>query len=202
MKFNTLKRTMVISVFGLAALLGTSGIANAQTNRQMQKQQEKVIKQQQKVSAQQAKLEQQRLQLEQARLEKQRLEQQRLQNQRQAVNHFRLNRNGRQYQLDNRQADLLKQAVNMGYQQGFQAGKSDRSARRGSVYSNSSIYRNGNYGYQSYIDSSLYQEYFRQGFQRGYADGYNSRYQYGNVSNGGVNILGSILQGILNLQSF
>jgi hypothetical protein len=217
MKFNTLKRTMAISAFGLAALLGTSGVANAQYNRQNQNQQQKIYNQQQKVDNQRARLEQQRLRLEQERLEKQRLEQQRaeqlrLEQLRQAQlrqqqqqhwgNRYRLSRNGRQYQVDNRQAELLKQAVNMGYQQGFRAGQTDRSGRRGGIYNNSSIYQNGNYGYQSYVDSSLYQYYFRQGFERGYEDGYNSRHQYGNFSNGNANILGTILQGILNLQSY
>ena len=66
---------------------------------------------------------------------------------------------------------------------------------------NSRVYSSGNYGYQSYVDSSQYRYYFQQGFERGYQDGYNSRYQYGSNNNGAFNILGSILSGILNIQS-
>jgi hypothetical protein len=178
MKLHNLKRTMLASAFGLAALLGTSEITNAQTNKQVRKQQQKVLKQQQKVERQEQKLEN-------------------MQSRR-----YRVYRNGSYYQTDNRGAELLRQAVNRGYQQGFRAGQSDRSSRRGANYGMSSIYRSGNYGYQSYVDQSQYRYYFQQGFQRGYQDGYNSRYQYGTNSNGGLNILGSILQGILNIQSF
>ena len=95
---------------------------------------------------------------------------------------------------------MLRQAVNRGYQQGVIAGQNDRRNRRGNSYYNSQIYRNGNYGYQNYVDSSQYQYYFQQGFERGYQDGYNSRSQYGSSSNGSFNILGAILQGILNFQ--
>lgn len=97
---------------------------------------------------------------------------------------------------------MLRQAVNRGYQQGIRAGQADRNNRRGSSYNNSSIYRSGNYGYQNYVDSRQYQYYFQQGFERGYQDGYNTRYQYGTNNNGAFNILGTILQGILNIQQF
>jgi flagellar biosynthesis/type III secretory pathway protein FliH len=110
--------------------------------------------------------------------------------------------NGSYYQTDRRGAELLRQAVNAGYEQGFRAGQMDRRNRRSSSYNNSLIYRNGNYGYQSYVDSRQYQYYFQQGFQRGYQDGYHSRSQYGINNNGSFNILGTILQGILNIQQF
>ena len=93
---------------------------------------------------------------------------------------------------------MLRQAVNAGYQQGFASGQADRNSRRGGNWSNSSIYRSGTYGYQSYVDRSQYQYYFQQGFERGYQDGYNSRYQYGN----GGSILGDILGSILNIQVY
>ncbi|HQU81763.1 MAG TPA: hypothetical protein PKY59_01475 [Pyrinomonadaceae bacterium] len=182
MKLFNLKKTMAVTAFGLAAIIGMSDTANAQTRKQVQKQQQKVIKQQEKVYKQQEKLARQ---------------QQKLDNQR-----YRVYRNGSYYQTDNRGAQLLRQAVNAGYQQGFNAGKNDRSGRRGSNYRNSSVYRNGNYGYQSYVDSRQYQYYFQQGFERGYQDGYNSRFQYGTNNNGAVSILGSILQGILNIQQY
>jgi hypothetical protein len=214
MKLYNLKRTIAASAFSLIALLGTSVVANAQNNRQAQKQQQKIIKQQQKVLKQQQKLSMQQQRAEQQRLllEQQRAEQLRLQNMRNNRNgnvysnsnnnRYRVYRNGAYYQTDNRGAELLRQAVNNGYQQGVRAGQADRANRRGSNWGNSSVYRSGNYGYQSYVDSSQYQYYFRQGFERGYQDGYNSRYQYGTNSNGAFNILGTILQGILNIQQF
>lgn len=179
MKFINIKRTLGISALGLVTLLGTSSVASAQYTRHDRKQDKKIVKQQQKIAKQQDKIQKM-----------------------QAKNRYRVYRNGSYYQTDNRGAELLQQAVNRGYQQGFNAGKNDRSGRRGSNYSNSQMYRSGNYGYQSYVDSSQYQHYFREGFQRGYQDGYNSRYQYGTNSNGGVNILGSILQQILNFQQY
>lgn len=216
MKLNTLKKTIAASAFGLMALLGTSGVANAQNNRQVQKQQQKVIKQQQKVIKQQAKLSNQQQKAERERIElAQRQQQERLrleqlrqqnirnnQNSHSNNNRYRVYRNGGYYQTDNRGAELLRQAVNAGYQQGVRAGQADRANRRASNWRNSSIYRSGTYGYQSYVDRSQYQYYFQQGFERGYQDGYNSRYQYGSNSGGTFNILGTILQGILNLQQF
>ena len=182
MKLNNLKKTLAASALGLAALFGVTETADAQTGRQIQRQKQKVIKQQQKVIKQEQKLAQQ---------------QQRLQNMR-----YRVYRNGSYYQTDYRGAELLRQAVNRGYQEGFRAGQTDRRNRRGSGYYNSSIYRNGNYGWQNHVDARQYQYYFQQGFQRGYQDGFNSRNQYGTNNNGSLNILGSILQGILNLQQF
>ena len=52
------------------------------------------------------------------------------------------------------------------------------------------------------FSSSQYQYYFRQGFLRGYQDGYDRRYRYGSNNNGAFNILGSILNGILNIQNY
>ncbi|HEV7642463.1 MAG TPA: hypothetical protein VGO50_00850 [Pyrinomonadaceae bacterium] len=178
MKLFNLKRTLGISALGLVTLLGTSQIASAQYGT-YNKQNKKVVKQQQKIAKQQQKIQQL-----------------------QTRNRYRVYHNGSYYQTDNRGAELLRQAVNKGYQQGFNAGKNDRSYRRGGSYNNSSMYRSGNYGYQSYVDSSQYQYYFREGFKRGYEDGYNSRYQYGSNNNGGVNILGTILQQVLNIQNY
>jgi len=209
MKLNKLKRMMAASAFGLVAILGSSEVAIAQTNRQIQRQQQKVERQQTKVDKQRQKLEQERIQLAQQR---QREEQIRLQNMRNRNvysnnnrnnnNRYRVYRNGSYYQTDNRGAELLRQAVNNGYQQGIRAGQADRNIRRRNSYNSSSVYQSGNYGYQSYVDSRQYQYYFQQGFERGYQDGYNSRYQYGTNNNGAFNILGTILQGILNLQQY
>ncbi len=123
---------------------------------------------------------------------------------------YRVYRNGSYYNTDQRGADLLRQAVNQGYRQGFEAARNDRNNRRQSSWNNSNEYRRGTYGYQSYVNQSQYQYYFRQGFQRGYQDGYNSRYQndyygdyqYGSNNGGAFNIFGTILSQILNIQTY
>ena len=136
-------------------------------------------------------------------------------------NRYRVYRNGSYYNTDQRGAELLRQAVNAGYRQGFEAGRRDLDGRRRISYSNSNVYQSGTYGYQSYVTQSQYQYYFRQGFQRGYQDGANNRYrdqynnnsygqyndyeqqyQYGTRSNGVVSILGTILGQILNIQTY
>lgn len=170
---------LAVSAFAVVAILGMSDVASAQWNNQNQRQQEKIYKQQQKIQRQQEKMN------------------------RQAYNNrYRIYRNGTYYNTDNRGAELLRQAVNRGYQQGLIAGRNDRMGRRSMGWRNSNVYRSGNYGYQSYVDSSQYRYYFQQGFERGYQDGYNSRYQYGSNNNGAFNILGSILSGILNIQQY
>jgi hypothetical protein len=120
----------------------------------------------------------------------------------QARREYRVYRNGGYYQTDYRGAELLRQAVNAGYQQGYQQGQMDRRSRRNGGYYGSNVYRSGSYGYQSYVDRSQYQYYFQQGFQRGYQDGYNIQTRYGYRSGNGINILGSILGSILNIREF
>jgi flagellar biosynthesis/type III secretory pathway protein FliH len=116
---------------------------------------------------------------------------------------YRYNRGGRYYEVNNYGADMLRQAVNYGYEEGFRAGQSDRQDRWGGNYRDVYAYQDASYGYTGYyVDVDEYRHYFREGFRRGYEDGYNSRYQYGRSSNGGFSILANILQGILNLQSF
>jgi hypothetical protein len=216
MKLNKLKKILAGSALGVAALLGTTGVANAQWSRQ-ERQQQRYERQQQRVYTQRQMIEQQRILLAQQR---QREEQLRLQNMRnrngyrtyertygnvygtQSNRGYRVYRNGSYYQTDQRGINLLQQAVNNGYQQGVRAGQADRANRRRGSYNNYSIYQNGNFGYQSYVDSSQYRYYFQQGFERGYQDGYNSRYQYGTNNNGSFNILGTILQQVLNFSQF
>ena len=201
MKSNTLKRTITIFALAFAVLLGTGEFAKAQTDRKSQREQQKIEKQQRKVWERQAKLEDRNIKLNQRR------EQIRLRNMRNRTvstenNRFRVNRDGAYYQTDNRGVELLKQAVNTGYQEGYRAGRNDRNGRRSSSYNNSVVYRKGNYGYQSYVDSKQYQYYFQQGFQRGYEDGFNSRYENGTNNNGAINILGNILENILTFESY
>ena len=133
--------------------------------------------------------------------EKNRIRKEQKQQQRQA-NRYRVYRNGSYYQTDSRGADLLRRAVNAGYQQGYRQGQIDRQNRRSGGYYGSNTYRSGSYGYQSYVDRGQYQYYFQQGFQRGYQDGYNTRTQYGYRQGGSMNILGSILGSILNIREF
>lgn len=176
MKLSNLKKFTMAGALGLAAILGTSEVASAQyTNRdyrQMRKQQQKIEKQQRKLDRQEQRYENMR---------------------------YRVYRNGSYYNTDQRGAQLLQQAVNSGYQQGFRAGQYDASRRTRYGYNNQSVYRSGNYGYQSYVDQSQYRYYFQQGFQKGYEDGYYRRNQYGSS---GTNILGSILSTILNIQQY
>jgi hypothetical protein len=113
---------------------------------------------------------------------------------------YRVYRDGRYYETDSRGAELLRTAVNRGYQQGYLAGQRDRRYGRGDTnYYNNSTYRTGTYGYQTYVARDQYQYYFQQGFQRGYQDGYNTSNRYGYRSGSNWNILGTVLNGILNL---
>jgi len=174
MKSINFRKALTAAVFAGAVILGTTEVTNAQwRSRDYQREQERI--------------ERQREARQQARYNQ---------------NRYRVYRNGSYYSTDNRGAELLRQAVNRGYQQGVVAGRNDRRYGRSSGYRNMSIYRSGNYGYQSYVDSNQYRYYFQQGFERGYQDGYNSRYQYGSNNNGTFNILGNIQSSILNIQQY
>lgn len=97
-------------------------------------------------------------------------------------------------------ADVLKQAVNYGYDQGVQAGRADRQDGRASSYRSSFAYQDANYGYAGqYVPQSDYNYYFREGFRRGYTDGYASTTQFGSFNNGAGSILGTVLSSILSL---
>ena len=100
-------------------------------------------------------------------------------------------------------ADVLRQAVNDGYQEGVRFGQADRQDGLSPNFQNNYAYQDANYGYAgNYVDQSDYNYYFRQGFQRGYTDGYYSRSQYGTTSsNGSSSILGNLLTTILGLVS-
>ena len=209
------KKIVAVSALGLVAILGTSEVANAQYRNNDYRQDRRISKQQERIEKQRAKLQRIRVQQQrQAELNRRNTQIYNGQvyngNVYANTNRYRVNRNGAYYTTDQRGADLLRHAVNAGYQQGFQVGRNDRSGRRRISYSNSNIYQSGTYGYQSYVTQSQYQYYFRQGFQRGYQDGsntryqndYNGQYQYGSNNNGVVSILGSILGSILNIQRY
>ena len=116
---------------------------------------------------------------------------------------YRYQRAGQYYTLNQYGANLLRQAIDEGYGEGFRAGRADRMDNWRSDYRNSYAYQDASYGYSGYyLDRDEYSYYFRQGFQRGYDDGYYSRNRYGANNNGSYSILGSILSVILNLQSY
>ncbi|MEO5565643.1 MAG: hypothetical protein ABIR05_03155 [Luteimonas sp.] len=116
---------------------------------------------------------------------------------------YRYNRGGAWYTVNHYGADMLRQAVNRGYEQGLRAGRADRFDRWQSDYRRSRGWIDGSYGYDNdYVSRGDYQYYFRQGFERGYQDGYSSRYRYGRSnSDGTAIILTAVLAGILGLQA-
>jgi hypothetical protein len=117
--------------------------------------------------------------------------------------HYRVYRNGGYFQTDYNGIGMLQQAINVGYEQGMQAGRADREDSRGYDFENADDFRSGIYGYSgSYVDSSEYSYYFREGFRRGYEDGYYSRFAYGSYSDGRYSILDSILRSVLNAQGY
>ena len=113
---------------------------------------------------------------------------------------YRIYRNGSYYNTDYRGAELLRQAVNNGYQQGYRQGQLDSRYGRNTDYYGHNVYRTGSYGYESYVARDQYQYYFQQGFQRGYEDGYNNQFRYGRRSGSGFSILGNILNSILQIR--
>jgi hypothetical protein len=196
MKINTLKRTIAALVLGLIALLGTSEIANAQIKAKKQPGQQKVTKQEREAQKSLVKMEDTKIKLAQSQ-EQTRFRNMPAQNVNSENNKYRVLRNGNYYETDSRGADFLKHAVNLGYQEGYRAGRDDRFDQMISGYSNSGVYLKGTYGFQKYVDKNQYKYYFRQGFGRGYDDGFKNSYDNGTNDNGSVNILATILQTIL-----
>jgi len=116
---------------------------------------------------------------------------------------YRYYRGGSWYSVNRYGADILRQAINYGYQEGFHAGRADYLDGWRYDYRGSWVYRDGNYGYRGfYVSQREYNYYFREGFRRGYEDGYHQRYSYGRSYNGSDVILGTVLSGILNLQAY
>ena len=114
---------------------------------------------------------------------------------------YRFQYGGAYHETNQYGVDMLRQAVNYGYQRGYRAGAADREDHWRFGYQNSPEYREATFGYTgSYVDLTDYEYYFRQGFSRGYQDGYYSRLQYGNGSNGAFSILANVVAGILNLR--
>jgi hypothetical protein len=115
---------------------------------------------------------------------------------------YRYNRGGRYYETNQYGANILRGALNNGYEQGFFAGQADQQDHWQSDYQDSYAYQDASYGYEGYdVSQDDYNYYFRQGFRRGYEDGYYGRHQYGSYSNGTYAILGGLLGSILDLQA-
>ena len=60
---------------------------------------------------------------------------------------YRYNRGGAYYETNQYGADSLRQAVNLGYQEGFRAGAADREDNWRPDYRNSFAYQDATYGY-------------------------------------------------------
>lgn len=136
------------------------------------------------------------------RAQQERAQQERVENERgiYAPYVYRYHRAGRYYQTSQYGADLLRQAVRYGYQEGFRAGEADRMDGRRFDYADTFAYQDANYGYAGlYVPEGDYNYYFREGFQRGYEDGYYRRQQYGIISGGAPAILANVLTSILGL---
>jgi TolA-binding protein len=115
---------------------------------------------------------------------------------------FRYSRGGQYYETTQSGVNLLRQAVNYGYDEGVRAGMADRADHWQSDYQNSFAYQDANYGYTGfYVDRDDYNTYFREGFRRGYEDGYNGRHQYGTYSGGKGSILGAVLGAVLTFEA-
>ena len=103
---------------------------------------------------------------------------------------YRYLRGGRYYETNEYGVNMLRQAVNNGYAEGYGAGQADRMDRWASDYRNAYAYQDANYGYDGYyVNQTEYSYYFRQGFRRGYQDGYSSGSRYGHYPHGTHSIL-------------
>ena len=116
---------------------------------------------------------------------------------------YRYNRGGRYYYANRYQADLMRQAINYGYEEGYYAGRADRMDRWSYSFRDAYAYQDANYGYGGYyVDRGTYNYYFREGFRRGYDDGYYSRYRYGRNYNNGYSLNDSVFRLILNFSDW
>jgi hypothetical protein len=112
-------------------------------------------------------------------------------------------RGGNYYRVNSYQADMLREAVRRGYEEGVHAGRADRMDGWRPSYRDSFAYQDALYGYRGYyVDRQEYAHYFREGFRRGYEDGYYRTSRYGRYDNRGNNyaILSTVLGLILNFR--
>lgn len=119
----------------------------------------------------------------------------------QSAPNYSYDMDGRTYQTNEYGAKMLREAVNTGFEEGLRAGRADAMDNTQADYRNSYAYQEPYYGYNGYyLDQEQYAYSFRQGFQRGYEDGYYQRSQY-RSSASGTEILGSLINSILNMRS-
>jgi hypothetical protein len=210
MRNNILKKTIFASAIGAAALFGAVAVSAQNTSEEYrewqaaQRRAQEEYRDYQRTRSrsdyrdwQQA---QRRAQQEYAEYRRTAGRDNRYTNRRGGSRWYRVNRGGQYYETNERGVELLRQAVNRGYQQGYNAGVRDRRYdRNDDYYYNDSMYRSGNYGYQTGVARDQYQYYFQQGFQRGYQDGINSTQRYGYRSGSSWNILGTVLNSILSI---
>lgn len=115
---------------------------------------------------------------------------------------YRYGYGGNYYETNQYGRNVLEQAVNEGYREGYQAGRADRQDSWRYNYQSSYAYQDANWGYNGmYVSQSNYNYYFRQGFQRGYEDGYYSRSNYGSHTGSTIAILAGVLGTILVLDA-
>ena len=117
---------------------------------------------------------------------------------------YRYSYGGNWYSTNRYGADMLRDAVRRGYQEGLRAGRADRYDRWSNGYRDSRAWIDASYGYDNYyVRRADYQHYFRQGFERGYQDGYHSRQRYGryNDNDNTAIIFTAVLATILGMQS-
>ncbi|MEO6172982.1 MAG: hypothetical protein ABIP02_07685, partial [Arenimonas sp.] len=63
------------------------------------------------------------------------------------ASNYRYDRDGRNYETNQYGADILRQAMNYGYQEGMRAGRADQQDNWRYSYRDSTIYEDANYGY-------------------------------------------------------
>jgi hypothetical protein len=116
---------------------------------------------------------------------------------------YRYWRGGRSYQINSYAAEVLQQAIRLGYEEGFYAGEADRYDGWRGGYRDNYVYQDANLGYDGYyVSQSEYNWYFREGFRRGYEDGLDQRFRYGYREGRSYSILPAVLGAILVLEAF
>jgi hypothetical protein len=115
---------------------------------------------------------------------------------------YRYSHGGRTYDTSQSGVDLVRLAVESGYQEGWRVGLADRDDRWHADYESSFVYQDASYGYSGfYIDREDYRDYFREGFRRGYDDGFYARSTYGRASNGRATLFDAVLGAIVIVES-
>src|SRR5690606_6461225 len=116
---------------------------------------------------------------------------------------YRYVRAGRWYEVNRYAADVLQEAIRIGYEEGYYAGEADRYDGWRAGYRDNYVYQDANLGYDGYyVGQSEYNWYFRECFRRGYEDGYGRASRYGYRDGSRHSILPAVLGAILVLEAF